>query len=468
MQRLVLCSRWLVLLAALGVVLVGCDSSPSSVEDFEIQPDLRVTTGSSVTFFNGQSPSPTMRVQYQGLTSLPEAEGTGALSVEVVEENGSPENGNRRWRLSYTGTISGDFVEESVAVRASTADGEVVDSVSVRVNNPVSSTADFAPSLAVVADYEDEQRSTVADGGVAIDTTREDVSPNSNGLAALRVTSGGSGSVTINRQASLPGSEVFTFLLKPDPSTDFTLTLGFTEDTGGSTATREVDVPVPSGSEWRKYTIAVGQLFADFDPVATRAGGNGLLQSVSLSTDQSATFVVDELFFGTTDAPQVEIADFESTTLAYGSFSAIEFANVGTVGPQADGPTGRSMSWTQGGNFFGYNYERLRVDASAADVVSVRLGEVSKAFNLYVFVETVDDGGRVGGYSFDNGNEVPIEAGADFRTIEVPLTQLGNDPSALFDPGIVNVGFEIRRPSSDDTTDPIEVIVDDIKLKASD
>jgi hypothetical protein len=39
------------------------------------------------------------------------------------------------------------------------------------------------------------------------------------------------------------------------------------------------------------------------------------------------------------------------------------------------------------------------------------------------------------------------------------------DPSALFDPGIRNVGFEIRRPSTDDTTEPISFVIDNIRLQ---
>jgi hypothetical protein len=47
------------------------------------------------------------------------------------------------------------------------------------------------------------------------------------------------------------------------------------------------------------------------------------------------------------------------------------------------------------------------------------------------------------------------------------VTQLGGedaDPSALKDPGLDNVGFEVRRLSSDDSSDPVDFLLDDLKL----
>lgn len=120
------------------------------------------------------------------------------------------------------------------------------------------------------------------------------------------------------------------------------------------------------------------------------------------------------------------------------------------------------MSWTEGGDFFGYNWNQGTVTNPGNSSVRVRLGQVSRAFVLYVFVEAVDD---AGGYTFDGGNEVPVSAGDGWQEIRVPLSQLGSNPSALSDPGIRNVGFEIRRASSDGSTEPVSFLIDDIRLQ---
>ena len=120
------------------------------------------------------------------------------------------------------------------------------------------------------------------------------------------------------------------------------------------------------------------------------------------------------------------------------------------------------MSWTEGGDFFGYNWNQGTVTNPGNSSVRVRLGQVSRDFVLYVFVEAVDDAGE---YTFDGGNEVPVSAGDGWQEIRVPLSQLGSNPSALSDPGIRNVGFEIRRASSDGSTEPVSFLIDDIRLR---
>jgi hypothetical protein len=454
----------LLLLALAGLALAACDSGPTSVEDFDIQPAVTVST-TSLTFTAGQMPAVTFTVRYQGLDAAPEVEAADGVAFELVEETGSPESGSRTWAVSYTGEVpSAGSVMETVTVRSASGGREILDEVQLQVNSPVSITETFQSGLAVVADY--DARAVVASGGTTTEVVTDGVSDDSNGLRALRVTASGSGSVMLERLVNAPGQGVFTFLVKPDPATDFTLEVTFTDRDGGETETYDVSVPVDAGSAWRKYTVATPQIFEGFDPVAERAGGNGPLESVSFAADAAVTYHLDDVAFGTADGPTIEVHDFEETTNAYGSFSAIELSDTDAVGAMSDGRTARRLSYTEGGNFFGYNYDRLRLNATSESVLSLLVGEVSRPFDLFVFVETVDDGGRAGGFSFDNGTVIPIAAGDEFRRITVPLADLGNDVSALGNPGIVNVGFELRRPESDATTEPIEVVIDDVKLQA--
>jgi len=464
MRRIVHYSLRLLVAVALGVFVAGCDESPTSVQDFDIQADVRPST-SDVVFFAGQSPNPSFEVTYQGLDEHPVAESTGDLQLNQVTQTGSPDRGEQVYELSFPRDVNGNS-ESALVQITSVRDGEqLVDSIEVQINNPISVTEDFMPLFAGVADYEDDERETLTSGGATV-TSTQDVSPNSSGLNAIDVSMGSGGEVTFDREANLPGLPVFTFLARSDPNTDFNLTVTFTEETDGGTSSYDIDVPVQSGATWRKYTIAVGQLFADFNPVFEEAGGNGLFQSVSFSVDQdNVTFGLDELAFGVASAPVVEIEDFEQTTNAYGSFSNITISDTTVVGPNADGPVARTMTWVDGGNFFGYNYDRLRFDGASGGDVKLQIGRVTRGFDLFVFVETVDDNGRAGGYSFDAGQTVAVDAGDDFRQIAVPLGDLGTDASALLDPGIVNVGFEIRRRSNDDTEEPISFIIDNIRLQ---
>lgn len=446
-------------------VLAGCDQSPSSVEDIEIQPALEVPSGLTVIVAGSEGGSSEFELQYQGLDSPPElTASSNALVFERVSESGTPENGSQRWRARYTEVVDG-VVEETITVRVVSDGREIVREIPVTVA-AISISTDFNSQLAVVADYEDAQRVISAAGGTSTEVV-EAAAANSNGARALRVDAGATEAVTIERQANAPGSDRFTFLVKPDPDSDFTLTLAFTEETGEGEVTREIEVPVSAGEQWRKYGIPFDQIGDGLNPVAQRAGGNGPFLRLEMTTDADVTYHVDELVFGTEARNRVEITDFEETTNAYGTFSDIALSDTSAVADMSDGPTARSFSYTTGGNFFGYNYDLLRFDATEGSKLSLLVGDVARPFNLYVFVETVDEGGRAGGFSYDHGVEVPIGAGAGWQQIEVPLEDLGDDLSALSQPGVVNVGFEVRRPSGDTTTEPIEFLLDDIKLQAS-
>jgi len=459
MHRIATVSLRLLIALVLSLALLGCDDSPTSVQDFDVQPNMEVSA-SSVTFVDGQTPSPKIEVTYQGIDRAPEGSVTGALQLEKQSETGSPDGGSQVWALSYGEDLNQDQVNESLILSTSGPGREIADTISVQVNNPISVSASFESDLAAVADYEERDRSEQGETSIQINDTQ--ASPNSTGKNVLQVDGSSSGSFTIERRASLPEIDIFSFLVKPDPNTDFDLTITFEEEAGSETRSEEVTVTVPSGDTWQKVSIAAGSLFPNFDPVAERAGGNGPLTSISFSADSDITYYVDQIDYGTTSETLVEIADFEKTTLEY-SFGGVELDVSENVATPSDGFISRDLD-SPGDGGFGYNYDGLRLDATGTSVVSLRIGQVTEDFNLYVFLET--DNGE-GGFSFDNGTEVEISGESEWRTITIPVTDLGGDdadPSALKDPGLNNVGFEVRRKDGDDSSAPIDFLIDDIWL----
>lgn len=438
----------------LSVGLVGCDDSPTSVEDFEIQPNVEVSESSLSLALTSAESTTSFEVSYQGLESAPTAQGTGVLSLTKTSENGSPESGKQMWSVGADGSVSG-IVEESVIVRSPTKDKEIVDTLSVTVS-PFSVTSEFSAGFISVADYEDAQRDSSGTGGTTITLQRSDNGSNNpagtNGAAYLEIDASGSGAAVFQRRASAPNSDRFTFLVKP-ADTDFDLTLTFTEETGSGTTDHQITVPVNAGNEWLKYGIAFSQIGADFDPVAQRAGGNGPLAKVELSASKDVTYSVDELLLGTANASQVEIMDFERTTLAYGPpFCPPSFSNTNNVAPESDGFTAQSI---EGGGCFGYNYSNLYPAVSGDDVVSVR-ASASEGDSLFVAVEGNDG---AGGYTYGAGVTVALPTGG-WGVVEIPFSALGDSPGALKDAGVSNVGFEARGADPD-------FVIDDIKIKAA-
>lgn len=404
--------------------LVGCDNSPTSVEDIEVQPDLASPNSVPLVLTEG---SADLSVTYQGLDSQPSLETTGNLQAENAEQSGSPQNGEQRWTLSYDGDVQGIATEQAI-VQASSDGKTITDTVDVTVSRFLIQN-EFSPTFASVSDFEERTLST--DGGTTVDTTGSVVAENSTGTEAIEVS--GSGTATLGRTSSVPGANRFTFLLRPDESTDFTLTFSFTEETGNGTATYDLDVLVPSGTDWAKYTVAFSQISADFNPVAPRAGGNGALQSISMSADQDVTYYVDELAFANENQAVAELHDFEETTLEYNCPSLASTQDVPTA---SDGVRARDVT---GGGCFGYNYDLLFVDAEPGDVLSFWAKSAEEQTRL-VFVQTADD--RAGGYTFDNGVDVTIPGGNEWSKVEVPVETLGDNPAALQNAGITNVGFD--------------------------
>mgnify|MGYP000067067015 CR=1 FL=1 len=422
----------------LTVGLVGCDDSPTSVEDFDVQPALDAPSGVSLVLTEGTAD---LSLTYQGLDDHPSLETTGNLQAESANQSGSPRSGEQRWSLSYDGDVEGVVTEQAIVQAA--GDGRTVaDTVNVTVSRFLIQS-EFSSTSASVSDFEERPLST--SGGATVDTTEMVVAENSTGNEALEVS--GSGSVTIGRTTSVPGASRFTFLLRGDESTDFTLTFSFTEETGSGTTTHELDVQVPAGTEWAKYAIALNQISSDFNPVASRAGGNGALQSISMATDQNVTYYVDQLAFANESQALAEVHDFEETTLEY-NCPALESTQ--DVAEMSNGVRARNVT---GGGCFGYNYDLLFVDAEAGDVLSFWAKSAEEQTRL-VFVETAEG---AGGYNFDNGVNVTIPGGNEWTKVEVPVETLGDDPSALQSAGITNVGFDGGQ----------QVLIDDIRFEPS-
>ena len=426
------------LLLVVGVGLVGCDESPTSVNDFDVQPGLESPGSLSLVLTEG---SVDLSLSYQGLDDHPTVETTGALQAESAEQSGSPQNGDQQWTLSYDGQVEGSVTEEAI-IQATGEGRSITDTVNVTVS-PFLIQSDFSPTFASVADFEERTLSTANGATAELDSSV--VSENSAGVASLRIESPASGTATIERTTSVPNANRFSFLIRPDQSTDFTLTFSFTEETDGGTTTHDLDVLVPAGTDWSKYVIALDQISSDFNPVASRAGGNGALQSISMTADSDVTYHVDEVGFANENQMLAEVHDFDQTTLEY-NCPALD-----TSQDVAENSTGSVSRDVTAGGCFGYNYNLLYADVESGDVLSFWAKSAEEQTRL-VFVETPNGDG---GYNFDNGVNVTIPGGDEWSKVEIPVESLGDDPAALLNSGIQNIGFDSGQ----------QLLIDDIRFE---
>ena len=423
------------------------------------------------TFVAGQSPSPRINVEYEGIEEAPVlTTEAAALDIELIEDEGNPQDGGMRsWSVEYTEEIDGDSVTEMVRLESDGASAAYARDIEVQFNDVISTTTDFSSRFILVEDFETdfEVPEFTTEGGTTADRQTAESAANSIGLNSLEINAAAGDPVTLERRVSAPGLNVMSFLIKPDPNEDIDLTVTLAEEVNGDIVEYDVGLLVEAGAEWVRYEVALDALLADFNPVAERAGGNGPLESVSFTTDSDVTYYLDDVMLGTTDGPQLEINDFEITNGPYGGFSDIELDFVDIVEDNAPGFTARSMSYTEGGNFFGYNFNAngadiFLADAADADLV-LRLGQVSEDFGLFAFIEAEGD---AGGYGFGGGQTYEIEASDGWQEVRIPVSELGDDPSALLDPGIGNVGFELQREEEDEDT-ALELLIDDIRLDAT-
>lgn len=501
MSRLFTTARCFGLLVLFAVALVGCDETPNSPESFRLQG----TMDSSPSSFTASSEvSPEFAVDFQGLQGFPTAEiASEAFELDRIAEEGSPENGERRWRLSVTGEIQETLIREPVLIRGTDTEGrEIVDTLSVFATSVLSLQADFTSSFYTFADYEGDvtmenyalgedftpdeietepyefgQRTIETSGGTQFQLTNPEPDPGladgenspegSNGVRFMQVDGSPDGSLTIERRMNLPNSNFFSFLIQQanDP---FTLTLTLTEETGGGTADRQIAFTVPPGSEWLKIGVPFSEINESLNPVDSRSGGNGPLVSVRLSADANVQYAVDEMLFGVGPTEQepfrarAELHDFEASNLAFGPpFSPANSFGFSTVGDEggamvaneSDGYTARTIDAgffgydTGGGGFPPPNF--VRVDVDGDDVLSMLVKDVEGGGEFTVqlrssegFFQDVTRGG------FPQG---------EWQRVEIPISELGDPPVAL-DPGLSGINFGV---STDGT-----VLVDDIKIMA--
>lgn len=438
----------ILLVVALSVSLVGCDDSPTSVQDFDIQPDLKAPSNLNIVLIGGNN-STTFTTEYQGVDGIPVATAPGGLSIEETSSTGSPRNGgSTTFTASVSSPVTG-IVRERVIVRAQADGREIVDSLTVTIA-PFSVTSAFEADFATIEDYDARSFSAVGGASATLIASEDAGLTNTTGTSTMEVSDPGDGSsgVLFERRASVPNSDRFSVLIRPDASTDFDLTFTFTTETGSGTAEYQYTLPVAAGDTWQQFGIGFSQIGADFNPVDARAGGNGPLVSVELSASENVTYYVDELLFATANQVQAEVHDFEATSFAY---SCITQSDASDVADESPGFTARRL---EGGGCFGYNFNNFKVQLSTTDYLQFRVAGAAEGDQLYAFIESSDDSG---GYNFDGGRDIDLPAGSDWQVVQVPLGDLGDDPSVLFDVAMRNVGFETKGDSPN-------ILIDDIQF----
>lgn len=438
-----------VALILLGGALTGCDDNPVSVEDYDIQGNMEAPLEATVN----PASNDTIKVSYQGLQQHPEAELPSSVEASLLKQEGSPNGGgSTEWEISVSGELSQLVSQNPLVVKGNTGNREVTDTITV-TSTAISVSSSFSSGFMAVADYEDDARTLSTRGGTSAEIINAsdpvgNAPPNtpsgSNGVRYLQATGSANGSVTIERRTNLPNSSFFSFLVRQSEETDFTLTVTFNT----TQTTHEVELPVQAGGDWLKY----GMTFADieefsentdagFNPVAPRSGGSGELQSISFSADADVEYGIDEVLFGQGPGmPRVEFEDFESTTDAY--------TDGDCTSPSNDVPTesdGFSSLEVQSCGFFGYNYggafgppALVFLDVDGDDVVSFWAKGDTNNEQVDVLIETV---GGAGGFGFDSRVTVDI-SGNSWQRVEIPISEFGDDPSALETNGLRNFGFD--------------------------
>lgn len=448
MRRILHYTLGLVLAVSLGGILAGCDETPTSVEDFDFQPSLESPSTAGLVLIGESATS--LSFTYQGLDGRPTFSPTGSLQAEVTSEEGTARRGgSSAVRLTYDGTPTG-IVREQLVVTGNAEGRTISDTVAVSIAPFVVQT-DFRPNSVTVIDY--DARSYAASGGASATLVESSMAGlnNTTGVNTLEIEDPGAGAgVEFTRAASAPNSDRFQFAIRPDASSDFNLTITFTEEASGGTETYEYTLPVEAGTSWLQLGIGFEQIGADFNPVATRAGGTGALQSVSFSADSGVTYYLDDISFATEATSQVEIHNFEDTTLEYSCNSLSDSPDVAN---ESAGFTSRRVD---GGGCFGYNYNGLKVDLSASGALSFRVKNTVDGDMLKVFLQTRD--GNAGGFTFDAGPTISLPAASEWTTVTVPVGDLGEEPSALFTSGLENIGFDVSGADPD-------FLIDDVRLE---
>lgn len=435
-----------------------------NVEAQKILPEITASTTSlGLEIPEGEAESQTRElvVSYRALDEVPTftiegLEGPGTFNIEQGTAEGSAEEGSTPYLITYASDNIAEETTASLVFTGANATVDLEESLTVSLTGSgelsgVDGQAGVLTDFLNVADY--EERSTSAFGG-ATATVVEMASQEASGSKSLSLMGGVASGVVLGNTVSLAGADRFTFYARGDENRIVDLVWTFRDDAGNEA---EFIQSLERNQPWLFFEV----------PAAEAGLGDlsGTLAEVEIEIGRvpagaTVEVLVDDLSFGDADGTILSFFDFDDTTNPYIFGGA---SNGFTMGVAAESAGTRARTYTGEGGGFGFNYNVLRLPEAdlATDVLQLRIGAVSDDFTLFIFLETR---GFVGGFTFDNGIETGIVAGAEWQTIEVPLSEFGDDPSALIetndDGALSNVGFEIRNAS-----DEVTFALDDIVIR---
>ena len=439
-------------------------SQTINVDAQKILPEITASSTSlSFEIPEGATESPTreLTISYRALDEVPaftieDLEGPGTFDIEEGAVEGSPEDGSTTYLITY---LSDDIVEETTADLIFTGANETVDleeSLTVSLTGSgelsgVDGQAGVLTDFLNVADY--EERSTSAFGGATASVV-EEAPQEASGSKSLALMGSVESGVTLGNTVSLAGADRFTFYARGDANRIVDLVWTFRDDAGDEA---EFVQSLERNQPWLFFEVpadeaGLGDLSGTLTEIEIEIG--------RVPAGEMVEVFVDDLSFGDADGTILSFFDFDDTTNAYifGGASRDFTTNVA-----AESAGTRARTYTGDGGGFGFNYDVLRLPEAdlANDVLQLRIGDISDDFTLFIFLETR---GFIGGFNFDNGIERGIVADAEWQTIEIPLSEFGDDPSTLVetngDGALSNVGFEIRNAN-----DEVTFALDDIVIR---
>jgi len=439
-------------------------SQTINVDAQKVLPELSASAESvTLEIPEGQTTSETRElvISYRALDEAPSfaltnQEGPGTFNISEGATEGSPADGSTTVEITYESTdvtveTTADLVfegtntllelDESLTVGL-TGSGELFG-----VDGEDGVLTDFLN----VADYEER---TITDLGGATSTIVVDAPTVASGSKSLSLAGETGSGVTLANTIALGGADRFTFYARGDAGAIVDLVWTFRDDAG---AEAEFTQSLERGQPWLFFEVPAAD--AGLDAL------NGTLAEIEVEIQRPAAgtsveVFLDDLSFGDAEGTIVSFFDFDDTTNPY-TFGGV--SNDFTTGVAAASAGTRARTYTGESGGFGFNYDVLRLPEAdlANDVLQLRIGNISEDFTLFTFLETR---GFIGGFNFDNGTETGVVAGAEWQTIEIPLSDLGDDPSTLVetngDGALSNIGFEIRNAS-----DEVTFALDDIVIR---
>ena len=181
------------IIGVLTVVLWGCDSSPTSVEDFKIQGTMDSPSGITVS----PDISPEFEVSYQGLEQPPTAafaQSAGDFNIEKVSDEGDPvQGGTSRWKV----TLAANQIQEAIKISSLVVEGTdhssgrtITDSMATVATTKLFAATNFTSSFVTFADYEGDIDSTTYVND-ADNTLLDNVAPYTGGERVFQTSGAG-------------------------------------------------------------------------------------------------------------------------------------------------------------------------------------------------------------------------------------------------------------------------------------